>query len=163
MVKYFSYGSNMSLKRMEDRKINPVSLGVFRLDEHDLRFHKVSIDGSAKCDAFFTECSDDFVLGVLYEIDDKDEHNLDNFEGLGNGYGEKIVVVYDENISHNAKIYVATKCNKSLLPYTWYLKHVIEGAQSAEFPASYIEKLEKINTINDPNSKRKKKQFSIHK
>ena len=133
VMKYFSYGSNMSHQRLEYRISDFSVIGVFRLDEHDLRFHKISTkDGSGKCDAFFTGKEDDFVLGVLYEIEEKDRVKLGMIEGLGYGYDEKsISVVSDDGLEVKALTYIATNINAAKSPYTWYLKHVLEGAKSA--------------------------------
>ena len=83
MIRYYSYGSNMSPQRLRDRGIDANKVGVFRLDKYDLRFHKVSMDGSAKCDAYFTGCDDDFVLGVLFEISEDEKKALDLMETAG--------------------------------------------------------------------------------
>ena len=39
-VKYFAYGSNMSLVRLRERVPSAERLGVFILAEYQLRFHK---------------------------------------------------------------------------------------------------------------------------
>jgi hypothetical protein len=67
-MKYFAYGSNMSLARLQARTPSARRLGTAVLESHDLRFHKAGKDGSGKCDVVHTggaEC----VYGVLYEID----------------------------------------------------------------------------------------------
>ncbi len=163
-MRYFSYGSNMSHRRLKDRIGDVMKIGVFRLDRHDLRFHKKSKkDGSAKCDAYFTGSDEDFILGVLYEIRDSDKKDLDEFEGLGKGYKEEDVTVYAGDQTETAMTYIATMTEESLLPYSWYLRHVLEGAKAANFPAFYIEKLEKITSMTDPDPKREKKELSIYR
>ena len=52
---YFAYGSNMSIRRLQSRDINPVKVNVARLYGHTLKFHKPSKDGSGKCDVFKTD------------------------------------------------------------------------------------------------------------
>lgn len=52
-VKYFAYGSNMCSGRLSER-VSCTFVAVARLAGHQLRFHKVSKDGSSKCDAFHT-------------------------------------------------------------------------------------------------------------
>ena len=68
-MKYFAYGSNMSLLRLRERVPSAERLGVFKLEQHVLRFHKIGIDGSGKCDAFLTEDPNASVIGALFEID----------------------------------------------------------------------------------------------
>lgn len=95
-VKYFAYGSNMSLLRLKGRVPGAERIGMFTLIEHSLRFHKWSKkDGSAKCDALFTGNPDDCVIGALFEIPDCEKGPLDEAEGLGFGYEEKRVTVPD--------------------------------------------------------------------
>lgn len=53
-MKYFAYGSNMSLLRLWQRVPSAVRIGVFTLQGHQLRFHKLGKDGSGKCDAYQT-------------------------------------------------------------------------------------------------------------
>ena len=87
---YFAYGSNMSSKRLNAR-IKATKYANGKLLKHKLKFHKISKDGSGKCDAFETGDSNDFVLGVVYEIDKNDLEQLDRFEAKGKGYERKEV------------------------------------------------------------------------
>jgi len=87
-MKYFAYGSNMSLLRLRARVPNAERIGMFTLVEHSLRFHKWSRkDKSAKCDALFTGNPEYFVIGALFWIPREEKHPLDRAEGLGFGYG----------------------------------------------------------------------------
>lgn len=47
----FAYGSNMLTDRLRERVPSARPVAVARLAGHSLRWHKVSIDGSGKCDA----------------------------------------------------------------------------------------------------------------
>ncbi len=64
-MKYFAYGSNMSISRLRERVPSAVRLGIFFLEGHRLCFHKASEDGSAKCDAYQTNNPNDEVIGAL--------------------------------------------------------------------------------------------------
>ena len=56
---YFSYGSNMSIRRFRLRVPSAACIGSGILKGHELRFHKVSSrDGSAKCDVVVTASPD---------------------------------------------------------------------------------------------------------
>jgi gamma-glutamylcyclotransferase len=96
MPLYFAYGSNMSTLRLAVRVPSARRLCIGRLPEHRLMFHKKSSDGSGKCDAFCTGNTSDFVIGVLFDINESEKKALDNAEGLGKGYMEKEVVVTTE-------------------------------------------------------------------
>lgn len=162
-MKYFAYGSNMSMNRIQQRISNSQFIGVYALNGYDLRFHKVGQDTSAKCDAFKTDIDLDRVEGVLFEIDKDDLSRLDKIEGVGNGYEKVDVTVIGAN---NEKIiafmYAATSINESLLPYDWYKRHVLEGAKSAGLSYSYIKKIEHIHSIKDPDRNRDKLEVKIY-
>ncbi len=81
-MKYFAYGSNMSIARLKERVPGARSLGCHTLKEHDLRFHKLSKDGSGKCDAFFTGKAEDNIYGVLFEIDPAEKKTWIELKGL---------------------------------------------------------------------------------
>lgn len=161
-MKYFAYGSNMSLQRLQQRVPSAVPIGVFSLPKHRLVFHKLSTDGSAKCDAYSTEDPNDLVFGRLYEIDEAEKPNLDRAEGLGYGYEEKIIKVFNAKESFKTVTYYATKLNNTLKPFTWYKQHVLIGAQEANLPTAYIYTIKAAPAIEDHDKEREAKQLSIH-
>jgi GNAT superfamily N-acetyltransferase len=163
-MKYFAYGSNMSLPRIRARLTQCDYLGVYRLEAHSLKFHKSSQDGSAKCDAFFTGSSSDYILGTLYEIDEKDKQTLDCIEGLGAGYNEKSVSVMDaRGRIETARIYYATHIENRRLPFDWYHYHVITGAREARLPVDYIASIVQQAQQTDPDRQRFERELAIYK
>lgn len=162
-MKYFAYGSNMSLLRLRERVPSAERIGVFVLEAHQLRFHKSSNDGSGKCDAYQTDNSSDLVIGAIFEIKQSEKPALDKAEGLGYGYREKIVrVKNDSGDLVEAFTYYATRIEPSLLPYSWYLNHVIVGAQELNVPKQYLYIIESTVTIDDHNSNRDAAQRAIY-
>ncbi|MCP5130316.1 MAG: gamma-glutamylcyclotransferase [Pseudomonadales bacterium] len=162
-MRYFAYGSNMSIARLRQRVPSARRIGLFQLESHDLRFHKRSTDGSAKCDAFETGNPGDCVLGALFEIDIVERRVLDLAEGLGRGYDAKqVAVVADSGASLEAMTYCATSIDSSLRPYSWYLNHVIVGARESGLPAWYIAGIEATESIEDPDIGRDRKERAIH-
>jgi len=164
-VKYFAYGSNMSLLRLKGRVPGAERIGMFTLVEHSLRFHKWSKkDGSAKCDALFTGNPDDCVIGALFEIPDCEKGPLDTAEGLGFGYEEKRVMVTDaQGNSLEAFTYYATATDASLLPYSWYLHHVIQGAKETGVPADYLNAISATKSQEDPDRERDARERAIYR
>jgi len=163
MLNYFAYGSNMSLARIGRRISSARSKGLAILEQHQLCFHKASMDGSAKCNAFLTGDPAHRILGVLFTIDPDHKPLLHEFEGVGQGYEEKAITVIDTGGNLlSAFTYYATHIDDSLLPYSWYLNHVLIGAREASLPESYIAKLSRITTIDDQDLKRCQQEFSIH-
>ena len=163
---YFAYGSNMSLRRLRERVPSARSLGCYRLAEHDLRFHKPGVDGSGKCDAFYTGQPGDELTGVLFEIDPQELSLLDRAEGCGYGYEHKTVTLCalhtDKTVT--ALTYVATQVQEGLQPFTWYLNHLQAGAQENGLPQAYIaDKIEAVSARRDPDIRRDRIERDIHR
>ncbi len=162
-MKYFAYGSNMSLNRLRQRVPSAVSLGTFSLFDHELRFHKHGRDDSGKCDAYYTGETSNVVIGVLYKIAETEKAVLDRAEGLGHGYDEKKVFVSDiQGNVEMAVTYYATNINESLLPYTWYKEHVLIGAVEANLPDEYMAVIHAIRAVQDHDIEREAEQRAIH-
>lgn len=162
-MKYFAYGSNMSLDRMHLRVPSAAQIGAFCLEGYELKFHKVGQDGSGKCDALFTGNTKHHVFGVLYEICSSDKLSLDQAEDLGIGYAEKMVTV--ENSAGQevqAFTYTALIIKAGLMPFSWYKEHVIIGANEAQLPKGYQATIATVETLADPNIERSLAQSSIH-
>ena len=153
----------MSLKRLKVRVPSTERLGGGTLKAHQLRFHKVSHDGSSKCDAFQTDNEDDFIIGSLYQIDEDEKTALDQVEGLGHGYEEKVVRIENQRGEiFDAFIYYATNIGSSLKPYAWYVNHVIIGAKEINVPLYYLNAIQAIECIEDPNKHRDSEQRAIY-
>jgi len=101
-------------------------------------------------------------LGRLYEIDEAEKSALDRAEGLGYGYEEKIVEIFNDSISFKASTYYATNINNTLKPFTWYKQHVLIGAREANLPKEYIGVIESVPVIGDCDTERKAQELSIH-
>jgi gamma-glutamylcyclotransferase (GGCT)/AIG2-like uncharacterized protein YtfP len=164
MVYYFAYGSNMSRSRLRHRLPSARSVGIARLTEHQLRFHKVGhCDGSAKCDAYLTGDSGHQVIGVLYQISLEEKPCLDEVEGVGDGYEEKRVAVEtDEGDIIEVFTYHATLINPDIKPYDWYRQHVLIGAREHDLPETYIDEILRIPTIDDPDTARQARELAIY-
>ncbi|MCB1754283.1 MAG: gamma-glutamylcyclotransferase [Gammaproteobacteria bacterium] len=164
-MKYFAYGSNMPLARLRQRVPNARILLSGMLAQHDLRFHKRSHDGSAKCDAFFTGQDSDRIWGILFEIDSKELPGLRKAEGLGRGYEEKTVDIFDrDGRQHSAMTYYADQdyITQQLKPYDWYKNHVLTGAHQGLLPDDYIARISVVACISDPDKTRANLEFSVH-
>jgi hypothetical protein len=160
---YFSYGSNMSLPRIRQRVSNAQAVSVARLYQHRLRFHKRSLDGSAKCGIEHTRNPDDSVYGVVFHLLANEKPLLDSYEGLGNGYEEKTVAVFlpnDEVLK--ATTYYATHIDASLRPYHWYKEHVLRGAREHDLPGHYIDTIESVSSVADPDPVNHARELSVY-
>ena len=162
-VIHFAYGSNMSVRRLQDRVSSARLLGMGWLPDHRLAFHKRSKDGSGKCDVVPSDtCT---VYGVLFQIDSTQETTLDHCEGLNSGYRKKEVRVrVSEERCMLAYLYYADNASvdPALKPYSWYLKHVSTGAEEASLPETYIERIRTTESIEDQDEDRKRRELSLY-
>jgi len=161
---YFAYGSNMSLARLLQRVPSAQKYCQARLYQHQLRFHKRShVDGSTKCDAWFSGKSSDWLEGIVYLMDKKDRANLDKVEGAGHGYKIKQVSVLDQlGKAYEAYTYIATDIDTSLKPFDWYKHHVLTGANENALPAEYIKQIAMVEVIADTDTERFKREMAIY-
>jgi len=160
---YFSYGSNMSHRRLQARVPSAAFVTVATLEAHALRFHKVGRDGSAKCDALHTGDPADQVIGVVFRIHPSEKHHLDSAEGLGNGYEHKqISIVTPEQATLDAFTYYATEVQTNLQPFCWYREHVLRGCSENRLPAHYTQVIEKMGVVTDPDGERRLMELAIY-
>jgi len=160
---YFSYGSNMSARRLRARAPSARKIDTGILEAHQLVFHKHGKDGSAKCDVRHSGDPAHFVIGVLYEIHPDDMPELDRIEGLGSGYETKDVLIrLDDGSPVEAFTYYATRINADLKPFDWYKEHVLAGARENAFPEKYIRAIEKIEFVEDTDVERRSRELSIY-
>jgi cation transport regulator ChaC len=160
---YFAYGSNMSSARLGARLEGVVHLGRARLFCHTLCFDKAGKDGTAKCNCRFSGNEQDQVHGVLFALPEGEFKKLDRIEGEGHGYQRSTVEVLDDDGRRClAEIYLATAVDEGLRPYSWYLRHVLEGARENNLPASYCKQIEQVQTIEDPDGERAARELSLY-
>jgi len=153
----------MSTPRLRHRIASPLVISAARLHGHRLKFHKRSHDGSAKCDIEHTRDHADVVYGVIFHMLASDKKILDRYEGLGNGYEEKHVsIILPDDNTLDAFTYYATHIDTSLQPYHWYKEHVLRGAREHKLPGQYIESIESIASVPDPDADNHTKELSIY-
>ena len=121
----------MSTPRLTDRVPSVRAVTIAQLHKHKLKFHKKSNDGSAKCDAEYTNNAEDVMYGVVFQISASEKPELDIKEGLRKGYEEKIVSVIAQNgETLDAVTYYATNIDPSLNPYDWYKEPCLSGCHT---------------------------------
>lgn len=160
----FTYGSNMNIKRLQERVASARKFTNAYLNGYALVCNKVSKDGSAKANVTLSDNDENVVWGVLFVIDQNEKSLLDKAEGLGSGYDEKILTFYDTaGNEHLAQIYIADEkqTNSSLKPYDWYREYILSGAKQNGLPDSYIELLENLKFIVDTNTTRRNKNLAV--
>ena len=159
-VYYFAYGSNLLFARLHARTPSIKNVGVGYLPHHRLAFDKPGRDGSGKCGIEEVE-GDDFIFGVIYEMDRDEKPLLDEIEGSGHDYVDKPVVVNSGEGPVNAFTYYPTRMDESLKPYDWYKAFVVQGAIENGFPEHYIDYLRSVESMVDPDSHRSAENAAI--
>lgn len=162
-MRYFAYGSNMFTQRLRLRCPSSCRKATGKLPRHALRWHKRSLDGSGKCDAYFTGDPGDVVWGVVFEIRSDEKPCLDSAEGLGRSYVQKDVDVLTSDGQVAAFTYVATPAsiNSGARPYTWYRDLVLAGAREHGLPGEYVSLIEAQAASPDPDRLRESRERSV--
>ena len=104
-------------------------------------------------------------FGVLFEIDSSQEERLDQCEGLHGGYLKKACnVQVGEGQCMPAFTYYAHPKHvaDNLRPYTWYLNHVIIGAEEASLPETYVREVRSTESIKDADQEREKRERKLY-
>ncbi len=157
----FAYGSNLLTRRILQRVPSAQVVAVASLAAHRLCWHKRGRDGSGKCDVLPTDDPSDQVIGVIYRMQAGDKHLLDRAEGLGAGYGEKLVPLSTALGPMRAWTYRATDIDATLLPFSWYKALVVAGAREHGLPAAYVARLAAMPACADPDSTRARLHFDL--
>lgn len=158
----FAYGSNMLVSRMRERVPSAMPVTVGALSGYQLRWHKLGMDGSAKCDASHTGLSTDCIWGAVYRIDPAEKCQLDAAEGLHRGYAERSVRIDTPAQVLSARMYYATAIDPTLHPFDWYKALVQAGAREHGLPEHYVERhIEHRETRSDPDQMRARHHFML--
>jgi len=128
---YFAYGSNMWAEQMEDRCPDQrlVGAGV-------LKGYRWII--SSRGYANIVESSSDVVWGVVYEISDSDERNLDRYEGVSSGSYRKELLCVEVEGSHRTCLVYIDPIEEEGLPKAEYIRRINSGIKDAELPPEYV-------------------------
>jgi gamma-glutamylcyclotransferase len=158
---YFAYGSNLWQPRLESRVGEVTALSLARLENHELRWHKVSNDRSGKCDVVPSD--DGEVLGVVYEVLDDKVMLLDRAEGAGRGYVRTSMSVVASASTIGVMSYRAASSHidPDMVPYDWYRDIVVAGARMHGLPREYIDRLASTAAKPDSDVVRSAKERSL--
>ena len=155
---YAAYGSNLHPLRLRKRVSSAELLGTRVLTGRELRFNKAGFkDSSGKCNV---NAGDNTVHLAVFRIKESERANLDRVEGLGKGYNSLTIQL--EGIG-SCSIYAAqeTAINDALRPMDWYQEMVLLGCRLHRFPNDYIQAIEEVEPIADPDEDRARRQWKI--
>jgi len=153
---YLAYGSNLHPIRLSERILSAKNIGVIEISGYQLKFNKIGIDQSGKCNVEKTKNNDNSVIFALYEIEDKEKKELDEFESCGHGYEVQYIDLIVNHYLVTAFTYVAMGkyINNDLLPFSWYKSLTLLGMKYHSFDECYIHEINKVDTIEDEDLKR---------
>jgi AIG2 family protein len=138
----FGYGSNMCYGRMKYRVRSLKFEDVGVLNGYRFITNKVSKDGSAKGNIEIAIGQK--VFGVVFSLAEGDVAALDDAEGFGEGYvvneGLDVRPREGKPWSEPVRVYIADSryLAKELWPYSWYKRHIVEGALHFGLPHDYV-------------------------
>jgi gamma-glutamylcyclotransferase (GGCT)/AIG2-like uncharacterized protein YtfP len=147
-MKYFAYGSNMNIKRMEARGVRFSNRLKACLSGYNLKFNKISTRSAGEGVANIVKEENGIVEGVLYEITKEGIENLDKHEKYPFEYDRRLFSVRLINgIEHKAHVYIAQpdKISNTLKPTKKYLFHLLCAEDLLS--TNYFLKLSSHNTI----------------
>ena len=154
MLRYFAYGSNLHPGRLQARISSAVAVGVARLPEYRLAFHKRGADGSGKGNIIAAPGVE--VWGVMYEISTAHATVLDEVEGPG--YRRAALQVIQSSSGEPVSVFSylarAGAIADGLRPFSWYLDFLLHGAALHGLPAGYVEQLRRVTAIADTDVER---------
>ena len=157
----------MNINRLKERVLSAIKVCNASVEGYKFSFNKRSnVDGSAKGNIHQTNDVTDKVWGVVFEIAETDKSGLDEVEGLGKGYNEQQIELFDEKGNAvQAQVYVTDSgaINNDVLPFDWYKAFVVTGAEQNNLPADYTETLKNATAKADKNAQRSQKQLAILK
>lgn len=161
MSLYFAYGSNMSTSRLRQRAPSALPVGIAYVTGRRLTFDKPSGD-SGKADAKPTGRPSDRVWGVLFDIRDLELNDLDGHEGVPTHYRRVSVDAHRaDGTRASAMLYEACLHREGILPFSWYLEHLLIGAREHGLPEEYIESLSHRPTKSDPDRGRAARERAL--
>ena len=120
---YIAYGSNMNLRQLQYRSPDAKRLGVSQIEGYALEFH--GRNGGAV--ATIVPREDSCVPVVLWEISERDERNLDIYEGFPKLYFKKDFRVYRGKRKVSAFAYIMASGYEMGIPSEGYYSTVLDG------------------------------------
>jgi gamma-glutamylcyclotransferase (GGCT)/AIG2-like uncharacterized protein YtfP len=152
----FAYGSNLLIERLQARVAQARFIATGRLPGWRFAFNVRSRDGSAKANALRTGQPNDWLHGVIYELDETGKATLDGYEDVGGAYRVECATVTTDRGPLDAYLYAGNDSHyvEGLAPYDWYLGFIIAGARQHCLPDQFIARLRSVATKRDPDSAR---------
>lgn len=158
---YFAYGSNLYQSRLQERVPSACFVRLGQLHGYQLQFNKVGLDQSGKGNIEATGRSADIVWGAVFQMDLSELSHLDQAESLGVGYERQSLSVLTTKGYLEAFTYLALLKDNALSPFHWYKAYVVQGALELSIPAAYIQQIQAVPSISDPDAERRQHHMTL--
>jgi gamma-glutamylcyclotransferase len=143
IISYFAYGSNMPVKRLQERIPSARPIGAAKLENYVFSCNKKSITNSGKGN--ITAKINAITWGVIYQFPISDISKLDGFE---KGYTR--ITVSAQILDARVSCVTYKSENITLdLPFGWYMHYILTGALEFNLPNEYIRFLADIPVKKD--------------
>ncbi len=143
---YFAYASNMDPQTYKRRCPKARAVGPAQLRGYRLAFTRYSRARRGGSADIVPDASSE-VWGVLYEVDNACLASMDKVEGVPAAYRREPVEVFTSaGDRRQAVTYVANRTGE-YRPNRAYLKVILRGARAHGLPDSYVQMLERIETL----------------
>lgn len=146
-MKYFAYGSNMLLNRLQQRVGVVKDLGIATIPEKwSLDYSKLGTRDPSDPFGYANisipkEHSKQELSGILYKLTEEQLDKLDYYEGTPKHYKRETIEVLHNNKWKKAFTYLATETVPNLKPKEWYLELIVKGALEHRLDDNYIKYL----------------------
>ncbi len=139
---YIAYGSNLNLNQMGSRCPTAKLYGVGTINGYELQFK-----GAPEC-AFATieEKNNSSVPVAVWELQNRDEHRLDIYEGYPNHYYKKDIAVTVNDEELTAMVYIMNPKMDYGMPSSYYYEVVKQGYEDCGLDTSVLEQALKDST-----------------
>ena len=137
---YIAYGSNLSVEQMAHRCPDAKVAGMAAIPEWKLVF---------RVHATIEPCEGRVVQVLIWEISERDERNLDRYEGYPSYYYKQDMTLTMTDLDGKnpqeitAMVYLMNEGHEVRMPYRGYLDTLAEGYQRFGFNPYLLELAEK--------------------
>ena len=131
---YFAYGSNLWPQQLQSRCATARPKGTASLSGWTVMYDKPGLDGTAKMNLRASPGS--VVLGVVYEIEDRERGMLEESEPGYTPFETEVVLDTGETV--NALSFTFEPDGIDTLPSDWYVATVLAGARHHGLDSEFI-------------------------
>jgi len=151
MKYYLAYGSNLNVEQMQYRCPTAKVAGTAIIKGYELLFK------GSKTGSYLTieKCEDEYVPVGVWEVTERDERNLDRYEGYPSFYYKKEIDVILKSPTGKRKkikafVYIMHETHPLGLPSPYYVRTCLFGYNAFGFKQSHLMKaIEKSKGEND--------------